>query len=125
MIHCPRCVIDVWPVQELQQSGRLLDLCPTCKGGLTVEPVSPPASRTRMQPIVVDSLTDVGAQSPVPVPFATGPLDVIEIVRNRANAIRVEVEALLAKQAELARLDRMLAVADAAPQPQARRAHGA
>lgn len=39
-VNCPSCSADVWPIQELDDSGRLIRSCPKCRAPFPVEAVS-------------------------------------------------------------------------------------
>lgn len=36
-VSCPSCSEDVWPIQELDDSGRLIRSCPKCRAPFPVE----------------------------------------------------------------------------------------
>lgn len=110
--HCFRCEADVYPSQDMQANGRVLDVCPKCASAFgeavksSGESVAPRAEPAPTQPLSVSARA---------APASLSPVDIVQLARGRLAAIETALANHDALLSEAAQLRRMVAAAEAFP----------
>jgi hypothetical protein len=99
---CTRCQVDVTPIGDFQPDGRVVECCPKCTSAVTVTVKVEPATP---RPIAATEPARKRVQEP------QDGSDILGTIRSRLEVAKSELGRLEKVAAEVAMLERMLAVA--------------